>query len=443
MLVVIAGNADADLDAQSEYRMTHSNHPIYQHPAYQKRRAAFLSNLQVCASSEARVRATAKAFVTATISRECTSDMVLSNDKVQAFLDDIPPATNMAIDNAKRHIKFLLNSSQVLVQKKKRVEEDPAAQPVPASRKASRDLITPQNAAGTGSQWAAVSLSASQTAPAALSAAGVTDGTASATGATPTRAATSPIAMMSASGLTKQPTSPPLSPNHALVVGSAPAADPLAGFFSPASKSDRGAYAAAPLTPPDLTSMSLPSSPAILPVPPNSTALSPADGTAGSMSLGAASSTSSAWAATGSIPQAAVPNALRLPPRPTSKAEIVRKQEQIKSLRRAFSLNQSYRKNKAKVVMYVDKDNLVVAATEDQTLLGDDEKKPISMRSLDRRPSSSGLEVDTQSQSPTHPAPIVTSSSSPSTQKRVFFRSTTKIPDDLLSPRTRAVRLGI
>jgi hypothetical protein len=90
-------------------------------PSYRRARMAFLRNMQIYTSDEARVKSTAKAFLLATATchssdGKITPDPTLfmnvhANDEVQTFLDDIPPQAKSMMRRATRKIKALVTST--------------------------------------------------------------------------------------------------------------------------------------------------------------------------------------------------------------------------------------------------------------------------------------------------------------------------------------------
>ncbi|GAB5367519.1 hypothetical protein AAMO2058_001237400 [Amorphochlora amoebiformis] len=83
---------------------------------YKNTRHEFLKGLQVYAAAESRVKSSAKAFIRETSQKEDIPPHTLHSDnKVQAFLDDVTKADKM-MDLAKRQVKKFVTARKVLVQ---------------------------------------------------------------------------------------------------------------------------------------------------------------------------------------------------------------------------------------------------------------------------------------------------------------------------------------
>ncbi len=83
---------------------------------YKEKRREFLRGLQVYAANESRVKASAKAFIRATLHVEdVPPDTLHSDDRVQEFLDDVTQASSL-IDGAKRDVRILVTADDILIQ---------------------------------------------------------------------------------------------------------------------------------------------------------------------------------------------------------------------------------------------------------------------------------------------------------------------------------------
>jgi Diphosphoinositol pentakisphosphate kinase 2 N-terminal domain/Histidine phosphatase superfamily (branch 2) len=112
-------------DPQSEYSMRASNAHQFCDPEYVRKRSAFINGLQVCAADEERVRATAKAFIAATMGTDgdnIPSEWVRSDDNVQQFLDAFPREASDAIDQSKQAVAEIVMTKNVMATRNGSVE---------------------------------------------------------------------------------------------------------------------------------------------------------------------------------------------------------------------------------------------------------------------------------------------------------------------------------